>query len=108
MNDQETQKAISNACQLWHNFNEQNWEAARRLLLDDFEAIWPQSREKIIGADNFISLNREYPGKGNIQFGDCRYGYDNVEHVHKVTMTVRINWTKPNGTKEELLCYFLF
>lgn len=108
MNDREAQKAISSACQLWRYFNERNWETARSLLADDFEAIWPQSREKIVGADNFIALNREYPGNGDIQFGNCRYGYDRFEHIHEVTTTVRINWKKPDGTNEELYAISFF
>ena len=74
----------------------------------DFEATWPQSREKIIGADNFIALNREYPGKGEIQVQDSRYGYDRWDHIHEVTTTVRIKWDNPEGAKEELYAISFF
>jgi hypothetical protein len=47
------------ACiELWHFIGACEWEKARALLTDDFEADWPQSNERIVGADNFIEVNR--------------------------------------------------
>ena len=108
MSDREQDEATGIACQLWHHFNAREWDAARKLLSDDFEAFWPQSRERIIGADNFITVNREYPGKGEIQIEDSRYGYDSWDHTHEVTTTVRIKWEKANGKKEELFAISFF
>lgn len=106
--DREKDKATRIACQLWRYLNEREWDSARKLLAGDFAAFWPQSREKLIGADNFITLNREYPGKGEIQIEDSRYGYDRWDHIHEVTTTVRIKWQKPDGTQEELYAISFF
>jgi hypothetical protein len=108
MNEREEREATEIACQLWRHFNAREWDAARKLLADDFEATWPQSRERIVGADNFIALNRDYPGNGEIQVEDSRYGYDRWEHIHEVTTTVRIRWNKPDGSKEELYAISFF
>ncbi|MBX7147264.1 MAG: hypothetical protein K1X44_08150 [Alphaproteobacteria bacterium] len=52
---------------LWHHFNKRNWYAAKQLLAPNFVAEWPQTRERIKGADNFIELNSHYPGQWQCQ-----------------------------------------
>ena len=51
----------------WQLFSEQCWDTAAELLHGDFVATWPQSREKIRGARNFIDVNRYYPGNHKIE-----------------------------------------
>jgi hypothetical protein len=51
----------------WNYFSNQEWEKAKELLDQDFIATWPQSRERILGPDNFININRHYPGNHKIQ-----------------------------------------
>jgi len=51
----------------WKLFSDQKWDEAAMLLHRDFVAIWPQSREKIVGAKNFIDVNRYYPGNHKIE-----------------------------------------
>lgn len=48
---------------LWDIFNAREFAKVKPLLHDDFVCIWPQSKERIRGADNFIALNENYPGK---------------------------------------------
>lgn len=108
MSEREEEDVRGIAHRLWRHFNAREWEAARELLSDDFEALWPQSREKIVGPDNFIALNRNYPGKGEIEVHDSKYGYDRWDKVHEVTTTVRIAWEKPDGVKEELYAVSFF
>lgn len=50
----------------WQLFSEQKWDLASELLHQDFVANWPQSREKMVGAKNFIDVNRFYPGNHKI------------------------------------------
>lgn len=50
----------------WQLFSEQKWDMAGELLHADFEANWPQSREKICSGDNFININKFYPGNHTI------------------------------------------
>lgn len=52
--------------QFWYLFSEQKWDQAADLLHPDFVATWPQSRERIVGAKNFIDVNRYYPGNHKI------------------------------------------
>jgi ribosomal protein S18 acetylase RimI-like enzyme len=51
----------------WNLFSNQQWDEASNLLHHNFVATWPQSREKIIGAKNFIDVNRYYPGNHKIE-----------------------------------------
>ena len=48
---------------LWAAFDAADWIAARGCLADDFVADWPQTCERISGADAFIALNAAYPGR---------------------------------------------
>jgi hypothetical protein len=51
----------------WNLFSEQRWEEAAGLLHGEFVATWPQSRERMRGAANFIDVNRHYPGNHKIE-----------------------------------------
>jgi hypothetical protein len=51
----------------WLLFSEQSWDKAAELLHQNFVAMWPQSRERIVGAQNFINVNRFYPGNHKIE-----------------------------------------
>ena len=64
--------------ELWRLFDEGRFDAVRPLLADDFEADWPQTRERIDGPDNFIALNAAYPGRWR-----CR-----LRHLHGLGDTV--------------------
>ena len=52
---------------LWDLFEAREWEAAREQLHDDFVAEWPHTGERIVGADAFIDLNRNYPEPWSIE-----------------------------------------
>lgn len=52
---------------LWKCFHELRFDDAYNLLHKDFVAEWPQSRERFRGAKNFIEINRNYPGKFQIE-----------------------------------------
>jgi hypothetical protein len=52
--------------QLWLAFEARDWEGAAALLHDDFVAEWPVSNERFVGRDNFIGMNRAYPGNWHI------------------------------------------
>lgn len=89
--------------QLWHLFSQRKWDDAKELLHpDDFEAYWPQTREKIVGRDNFIELNRRYPGEHKIEFQDSQNTYDRWDHTYKVTTQVYIESRMPDGTEMKL------
>ena len=50
----------------WQLLSEQQWDLALGLLHPNFQATWPQSREKMT-ANNFIEVNRNYPGNHKIE-----------------------------------------
>jgi predicted SnoaL-like aldol condensation-catalyzing enzyme len=47
---------------VWKALEARDWEAARSLLHDDFVQEWPQSKERIVGRDNAIAINQNFPG----------------------------------------------
>lgn len=93
----ESEEATSKCCQLWHLFNDRQWEKARALLSEDFEAYWPQTREHIVGPDNFIELNRRYPGTHKIQIHGSMCEYDQWDKEFTVSTQVFIESTMPDG-----------
>ena len=96
------------ACDLWKYFNNKEWDKARELLKVDFEAVWPQSREKIIGADNFIDLNRNYPGTHEIKVLNCDHTYDQWDKIDKVVTQVKIHSKMPDGKNLDLYAISFF
>ena len=48
---------------MWAGIDRLDFAAVAPLLHDDFTCEWPQSRERIIGRDNFIAINANYPGR---------------------------------------------
>ena len=52
--------------ELWKCFHELRFDDAKNLFHKDFAAEWPQSGERFRGAENFVEMNRAYPGKFSI------------------------------------------
>lgn len=52
----------------WATMQTNDFEAAARLLSDDFVLEWPQSGERIRGPENFAAFNAHYPAAGRWQF----------------------------------------
>ena len=57
---------------LWRCFDEMRFRDASEVLAADFEAVWPNTRERIRGAENFIALNEAYPGSWRCTVEDVR------------------------------------
>ena len=60
MSDQENQQTVE---RLWRLFDAFDFEAAGKLVDDNFVCEWPQSRERIRGRENFVAVNANYPGR---------------------------------------------
>ena len=73
------------AVTLWRLFDERRFEEARALLADDFVADWPQTRERIVGPDNFIQLNRNYPGEWRCHLRDLVVAGDRAATEVEIT-----------------------
>ena len=55
-------KEVVNA--FWQAMQSNDFYKASEWLSEDFEGVWSQSSEKIIGRDNFAALNTNYPSHG--------------------------------------------
>jgi predicted SnoaL-like aldol condensation-catalyzing enzyme len=47
---------------VWRALAAGDWETASRYLHDDLVQEWPQSGERIVGRDNAIAINQNFPG----------------------------------------------
>jgi ketosteroid isomerase-like protein len=47
---------------LWRAIEDGDWDTAADLMHDDYVQEWPQSRERIVGRDNALAVNRNFPG----------------------------------------------
>jgi ketosteroid isomerase-like protein len=59
MADQENRQTVERFYGLIGN---QDWDSIREFLHEGFIQEWPQSGERIRGADNALGLNQNYPG----------------------------------------------
>ncbi|GAA1792240.1 nuclear transport factor 2 family protein [Agromyces lapidis] len=46
---------------LWTRMQARDWPGVRALLADELVVDWYASLERIVGAENFVSVNAEYP-----------------------------------------------
>lgn len=51
----------------WQLIGDQRWSDVQLLLAPDFVAVWPQSREKMVGAESFVAVNKYYPGNHRVE-----------------------------------------
>ena len=70
---------------LWRCFDDARFRDALPLLSDDFEAVWPNTRERIRGPDNFIALNEAYPGSWRCRIERIGPGLDGVVTVTRIS-----------------------
>jgi hypothetical protein len=47
---------------VWRAMQAGDWDTAAGLLHHDFVQEWPQSGERIVGRDNAIAINQNFPG----------------------------------------------
>jgi hypothetical protein len=47
---------------VWRALGAGDWDTAAGLLHEDFVQEWPQSGERIVGRDNAIAINQNFPG----------------------------------------------
>jgi ketosteroid isomerase-like protein len=47
---------------VWRALQAGDWDTAAGLLHEDFVQEWPQSGERIVGRDNAIAINQNFPG----------------------------------------------
>lgn len=100
----EAYEIISN---FWNYLSTQKWDELKRLLADNFEAAWPQSRETM-SADGFIEVNRNYPGSHKIEVGNMNHEYDSWDHSSEVISQTFIESKMPDGKTLEVYAISFF
>lgn len=105
---QSTEEATRVCFDLWDCISTRNWESARKLLSDDFEAHWPQSQEILPSPEAYIEVNRTYPGEHKIQFLNSMCEYDQWELSFSVSTQVQIESKMPDGRELKLFAISFF
>jgi hypothetical protein len=94
---------------LWRFIHTCDWSKARNLLESEgFEAVWPQTRERIVGRENYIKLNKDYPGSHRIEILDSNGYWDQSRQQTKVTTQVYIDSKMLDGSELKLFAVSLF
>jgi ketosteroid isomerase-like protein len=47
---------------LWRAIERRDWDAAAACLHEEYVQEWPQSGERIVGRDDALAINRNFPG----------------------------------------------
>ena len=76
------------ASELWRLFDAGRFRDALPLLAEDFEAHWPNTRERIRGRENFIALNENYPGHSRCTVRRIEECADGVATVTEISTQV--------------------
>lgn len=73
--------------EFWRLMATNDFDSVAAVLARDFVLEWPQSRERIRGAERFARMNREYPAHGPWRFEVHRVVAAAAEAVSDVTVT---------------------
>ena len=71
----------------WRLMGTNDFNSVGAILAPEFTLEWPQSRELILGSDNFVRINAEYPAHGRWVFSINRLVGGMSEAVSDVTVT---------------------
>ncbi len=75
--------AVQVARRFWALMAGNDFVAVAEVLADDFVLEWPQSKERIRGAERFARMNAEYPANGPWRF-QVRQLFGDQEHAVSV------------------------
>ena len=79
--------AVSIAREFWRLMATNDFDSVARVLAPGFVLEWPQSGERIRGAENFARMNAEYPANGPWRFTVHRIIGNDDEAVTDVGVT---------------------
>ncbi len=71
----------------WQAMKSNDFAKASEWLSVDFEGFWPQSRELIVGRENFTAINSYYPANGVWRFDIHSVVGDGTTVVTDVSIT---------------------
>lgn len=73
--------------EFWRLMATNDFASVAAVLADEFVLEWPQSRERIRGAERFARMNSEYPAQGAWRFTVHRVVGNDTEAVSEITVT---------------------
>lgn len=73
--------------EFWRLMQTNDFQAVGCVLAADFVLEWPQSKERIRGAENFARMNAEYPAAGRWSFRINRLVASGEDVVTQVSVT---------------------
>ena len=79
--------AVEVAREFWRLMGTNNFSSVAAVLAPEFVLEWPQTRERIRGAERFAQMNQEYPAHGPWRFTINRLVGSESEAVSDVTVT---------------------
>lgn len=71
----------------WQLMNSNDFFSVASVLSEDFVLEWPQSGERIVGAENFAKMNAEYPAHGPWVFTRNRLVIETQQVVSDVSVS---------------------
>ena len=83
-NDEAAAKVVR---EFWRLMGTNDFRAVGAVLAADFILDWPQSNERVRGAENFAAMNAEYPAHGPWSFKIIRLVANRTEAVSEVAVT---------------------
>src|SRR6516164_948321 len=79
--------AIEIAREFWRLMGTNDFRSVATILAEQFVLEWPQTNERIRGAEHFARMNEEYPAHGPWRFTINRLVGSESEAVSDVTVT---------------------
>ena len=79
--------AVEVVREFWRLMGTNDFSSVGKVLGSDFVLEWPQSKERIRGAEKFAQMNREYPANGPWRFSIDRLFGSESEVVTQVSIT---------------------
>ncbi|HWB78183.1 MAG TPA: nuclear transport factor 2 family protein [Nannocystaceae bacterium] len=73
--------------EFWRLMATNDFHSVAAVLAPDFVVEWPQSKERIRGAENFARMNAEYPTEGRWRFRINRLVASGADVVTQVSVT---------------------
>jgi ketosteroid isomerase-like protein len=88
---------------LWNRIQARDWAGVEELVAPDAVVEWPVTAERIVGRDNFVAVQREYPEGWTIHVvrivaqGDEVVSEVEVPHVELGMFAAASFWTVRDG-----------
>ena len=79
--------AVDVAQEFWRLMATNDFHSVGRVLATDFVLEWPQTKERIRGAERFALMNQEYPANGRWRFSINRLVGGEADAVSDVTVS---------------------